>query len=63
VVNDTSIGYCATWEDYDNDGYADLLVINNEDNGSNFLYHNNGDRTFTKITTNIIATDRWPQAR
>ena len=43
---------CA-WGDYDNDGFLDLFVT---DEGStavlvNFLYHNNGDGTFTKITT------------
>ena len=34
--------------DYDNDGYPDLYVANQ--NGQGFLYHNNGDRTFTDIT-------------
>ena len=37
----------ATWVDYDNDGYLDLLVGNNVKNG---LYHNNGDGSFTRIT-------------
>ena len=43
---------CA-WGDYDNDGFLDLVVT---DEGSsapfvNFIYHNNGDGTFTKVTT------------
>jgi hypothetical protein len=34
--------------DYDNDGYPDLYVTNRS--GQGFLYHNNGDRTFTDVT-------------
>jgi len=33
--------------DYDNDGYPDLYVSNLR--GTNFLYHNNRDRTFTDV--------------
>ena len=33
--------------DYDNDGYPDFYVSNF--NGENFLYHNNGDLTFTEV--------------
>ena len=43
---------CA-WGDYDNDGFLDLTVT--DEGGSapfvNFIYHNNGDGTFTKVTT------------
>jgi enediyne biosynthesis protein E4 len=38
-------GLGAVWGDYDNDGWPDLYVAN--DTGSNFLYHNNHDGTFT----------------
>ena len=60
IVNDVGVGYGSLWEDYDNDGFMDLLVINNVDNGHNFLYHNNRDGTFTRILTNDVATDAWP---
>jgi tetratricopeptide (TPR) repeat protein len=36
-----------TAADYDNDGYPDIYV--NNLNGSNFLYHNNHDNTFTEV--------------
>jgi tetratricopeptide (TPR) repeat protein len=34
--------------DYDNDGYPDFYVSNS--NGQGFLYHNNGDRTFSEVS-------------
>jgi hypothetical protein len=39
----------AAWGDYDNDGWLDLLV-NGVYNGDGFLYHNNGDGTFTEVS-------------
>ncbi len=34
--------------DYDHDGHPDLYVVN--PSGKNFLFHNNGDGTFTDVT-------------
>ncbi len=55
VVNDGGSSYGCTAADYDNDGYMDLFVSNYAEN--NFLYHNNGNGTFTKITTGAIVND------
>ena len=45
-----------SWADYDNDGHLDLLVANSAGGLKNFLYHNNGDGTFTQILTGTIVT-------
>ncbi|HKV23629.1 MAG TPA: CRTAC1 family protein [Candidatus Acidoferrum sp.] len=44
--------------DYDNDGFPDLLVLGY---GRCILYHNNGDGTFTDVTTRagVENTGRW----
>ncbi|PYI84020.1 MAG: hypothetical protein DME26_13870 [Verrucomicrobia bacterium] len=56
VVIDGKDEYQAAWSDYDNDGWPDLFM-SGIDSGGNFLYHNNGDGTFTRITSGAIATD------
>jgi hypothetical protein len=55
IVHDVSVGQGTSWGDYDNDGHLDLFVVN--PNARNFLYHNNGDGTFNKITNGAIVTD------
>ncbi|QQS38006.1 MAG: VCBS repeat-containing protein [Ignavibacteriales bacterium] len=49
-----------SWGDYDADGWIDLYVCNSFSNLRNILYHNNGDGTFTAITTGPQVTDQQP---
>jgi|GEM_PF-266514 len=55
VVSDGGESNGCVWADFDNDGWLDLFVSNWSGN-SNFIYRNNGDRTFTRITTGEIAS-------
>ena len=61
IVTDLFNSYSASWVDYDNDGFQDMYVVNYFNNSlpgqNNCLYHNNGDGTFTKNTTSLIAND------
>jgi hypothetical protein len=41
------VKFGASWGDYDNDGFPDLFVTML---GPNYLFHNNGDLTFTDVT-------------
>jgi hypothetical protein len=46
----------AGWGDYGNDGYLDLFVADNA-GATNLFYRNNGDGTFTKITSGSPVND------
>jgi ASPIC and UnbV/FG-GAP-like repeat len=46
-VGQTAFTKGVAWGDYDEDGWPDLYVSNMA--GENFLYHNNGDGTFTDV--------------
>jgi enediyne biosynthesis protein E4 len=45
---ETGYNFGVAAADYDNDGFQDLFIANA---GTNTLYHNNGDGTFSNVTT------------
>ena len=58
-IGQTIQGYYngAAWGDYDNDGFLDLFLTYYGSDHGNQLFHNNGDGTFTRITTGSIVKD------
>jgi hypothetical protein len=60
MVNDIGYSWSPAWVDYDNDGFLDLFVANGPVSGAGqniFLYRNNGDGSFTRITTGAAVND------
>lgn len=59
-----AVGYFpdAQWADYDNDGFVDLLITQNDATESgastNLLWHNNGDGSFQRVTSGPLVADR-----
>jgi len=46
------------WGDYDNDGFLDLFMTYYGTDHGNSLFRNNGNGTFTAVTTGSLVTDR-----
>lgn len=59
TVNDFGYSETAAWGDYDNDGLVDLYVTNSWGVKKNFLYHNSGNNTFTKILVGTHVNDAF----
>ncbi|MGK7389344.1 MAG: FG-GAP-like repeat-containing protein [Candidatus Cyclobacteriaceae bacterium M2_1C_046] len=55
VISDGGSSTGTAWGDYNNDGFSDLFITNTSGE-NNFLYQNNGDGSFTKITSGILTT-------
>jgi hypothetical protein len=53
----TALGAAAAAADYDGDGFEDLFVTNSAEDGSNHLYRNNGDFTFTEVSAAAGVAD------
>ena len=46
--------HAASWADYDNDGYLDLVSSDIHPTNFNFLFHNNGDGSFEEVSSSVI---------
>jgi hypothetical protein len=61
IANNSAASVSCSWGDYDKDGLLDLFVANGESftqDEANWLFHNNGDGSFTRITEGVMVTDR-----
>ena len=58
IQNPNAQSQGASWGDYDRDGFLDLYVcnFNTLESQANWLYHNNGDGTFTE-TAELLGVD------
>ena len=60
ISNPNIQGWAGAWGDYDNDGFVDLVVTHPAGflptSQENFLFHNNGDGRFTRITAGDVVT-------
>lgn len=60
VVTDGGFSFGSSIIDYDNDGFLDIYVTNGAQvaaGENNFLYRNNGDGTFERITNGALVND------
>ena len=55
MVSEGGSSTAGAWADYDNDGDLDLFVTNF---GANFLYRNNGNGIFTKVTAGAVVSEQ-----
>jgi hypothetical protein len=63
ITNNQLFSISCSWVDYNNDGYLDVYIGNGGfRKDSNYLFRNNGDASFTKITEGDIVNtqlDTW----
>ena len=56
LVEDEGFSSGSTWADFDNDGDLDVFVSNQQDQ-DNFLYRNEGNGRFSRITEGMVVSD------
>src|SRR6266511_830761 len=56
IATNTHGAFGCGWGDYDSDGFLDLIVADYGPGHGCGLYHNNGNGTFTRVTTGVVAT-------
>ena len=54
-INNTRYSFCCAWNDFNQDGWPDLYVVN--DFGRKNLYRNNGDGTFADVAPEAQVED------
>ncbi|PIQ30746.1 MAG: hypothetical protein COW63_09245 [Bacteroidetes bacterium CG18_big_fil_WC_8_21_14_2_50_41_14] len=59
ISNDAGYSETASWADYDKDGLVDLYITNSAGAKKNYLYHNDGNANFSKITTGDQVNDAY----
>jgi len=59
VASDLGFSETASWGDYDKDGLVDLYVTNSAGSKKNYLYHNDGGGSYTKITAGPPVNDAF----
>lgn len=60
MAEDAGFSFGASLVDYDQDGWLDIFVVNGFQTlggEANYLYRNDGDGTFRKVTTGAIVTE------
>ena len=58
IVQSGDLSFCSAFFDYDNDGWQDIYIANDKIGTRNYMYHNNGDGTFTD-TSAATGTDLY----
>ena len=59
ITTESNYSETGVWGDYNNDGFLDLYVCNSGGNLRNALYKNNGEGTFTKLTSSFLNDQNY----
>jgi hypothetical protein len=57
IYFETNYTFMGLWMDYDNDLWPDLLITNDRTEAPNYLFHNNGDGTFSDVSQETGVKD------